>query len=272
MAYRGAVVGVGEPGTPVVQRCSGPLVQETPDDGMKTRQTLILGNERFRIGPWHADPHIAYLSLTPDVPRPSVAGLQRCLRRLEDAGYTSIITAALHPEEAAAFLQAGFAEYDRLRVLSHSLRDLDPPRRRPDPRVRLRRARGADRSAALAVDGRAFPPFWRLDGDGLDEAIRATPKSRFRVATVDGGLVGYAVTGRAGAQGFLQRLACDPEHSGSGIGSELVLDALRWAARRRAGRVLVNTQEGNERALALYHRLGFELTPTDLVVLTRPIP
>jgi ribosomal protein S18 acetylase RimI-like enzyme len=239
---------------------------------MKTRQTLILGNERFRVGPWHADPHIAYLSLTPDVPRPSVTGLQRCLRRLGGDGYSSIITAALHPQEAAAFLQAGFSEYDRLRVLSHPLRDLDPPRRRPDPRLRLRRARAADRAPSLSVDARAFPPFWRLDPDGLDEAIRATPASRFRVAVGDGRLLGYAVTGRAGSQGFLQRLATDPDHAGSGIGSELVLDALRWAVRRRAQRVLVNTQEGNERALELYRRLGFEPTPTDLVVLTRSIP
>ena len=88
----------------------------------------------------------------------------------------------------------------------------------------------------------------------------------------DGRLVGYAVTGRAGSQGFLQRLATDPDHAGTGIGAELVLDALRWGARRRVTRVLVNTQEGNERALELYRRLGFQLTPTDLVVLTRPIP
>jgi GNAT superfamily N-acetyltransferase len=242
------------------------------DDAMTTRQTLILGNERFRVGPWHADPHIAYLSLTPDVPRPSLGGLQRCLRRLDDEGYSSIITAALHPDEAATFLHAGFVEYDRLRVLSHSLRDLDPPRRRPGPDVRLRRARASDRGPALAADARAFPPFWRLDDDGLHEALTATPKARFRVAVRRGGVVGYAVTGRAGSQGFLQRLATDPDVAGTGIGSELVMDALRWCLRRRVRRVLVNTQEGNERALALYRRLGFEPTPTDLVVLTRPIP
>ena len=69
-----------------------------------------------------------------------------------------------------------------------------------------------------------------------------------------------------------QRLATDPDVAGTGIGSELVMDALRWCLRRRVRRVLVNTQEGNDRALALYRRLGFEPTPTDLVVLTRPIP
>jgi len=237
---------------------------------MRTRQTLILGNERFRVGPWHADPHIAYLSLTHDVPRPTAEGLQRCLRRLDGEGYTSIITAALHPVEAAPFLSVGFVEHDRLRVLSHAMGEFDPPRRRSDPTVRLRRARHADRQMVLEVDRRAFSAFWRLDAEGLDEALGATPKSRFRVATSNGRVVGYAVTGRAGSQGFLQRLATDPDHAGAGIGSELVLDALRWAARRNVRRVLVNTQDANRRALALYRRLGFETTPTDLVVLTRP--
>ncbi len=250
---------------------SDPLVQETPDDGMMTRQTLILGSERFRVGPWHADPAIAYLALTPDVPRPSPDGLRRCLQRLAEDGYSSVITAALHPDEAQGFLQSGFEEYDRLRVLSHPLIDLDPPRRDPDAGVRLRRARAADHESALAVDRSAFTPFWRLDRDGLDEALGATPRARFRAATRDG-LIGYAVTGRAGAQGFLQRLAVDPHHAGAGVGSALVLDSLRWSRRRHARRVLVNTQPDNHRALELYHRLGFETTPTDLLVLTRSVP
>lgn len=241
---------------------------------MSTRQTLILGNERFRVGPWHADAAIAYLSLTPDVPRPSAAGLRRCLRRLSDQGYSSIITAALHPEEARSFLATGFTEHDRLRVLSHDLVDLDGPRRSvpPDWGLRLRRARRADRDASLVVDARAFPGFWRLDRSGLEEALEATPRTRFRVARTCDRVVGYAVTGRAGSQGFLQRLATDPTAAGHGVGSALVLDALTWARRRHLARVLVNTQADNERALQMYLRLGFEPTTTDLVVLTRPIP
>jgi ribosomal protein S18 acetylase RimI-like enzyme len=239
---------------------------------MSTRQTLTLGHERFRVGPWHADAATAYLALTPDVTRPSVAGLQRCLEQLGREGYSSIITSALHPDEARPFLQAGFVEYDRLRVLSHDLHDLEPARRAPDPTVRLRRARRSDRRHALEVDGRAFPPFWRLDAPGLHEAISATPHTRFRVAETEGRTLGYAVTGRAHSQGFLQRLATDPAHAGRGIGSALVLDALRWARRRHVSRVLVNTQDDNERALALYRQLGFRMTATDLVVLTRPVP
>lgn len=87
-----------------------------------------------------------------------------------------------------------------------------------------------------------------------------------------GTVVGYAVTGRGGSQGFLQRLAADPECAGHGIGSALVLDAMRWSRRRRCRRLLVNTQQDNRRALELYTRLGFRPTPTDLVVLVRPIP
>ncbi len=240
---------------------------------MSTRQTVTLGSERFRVGPWHADAAVAYLALLPGQPRPSVEGLRRCCERLAEVGYSSVITSALHTVEADPFLEAGFAEYDRLRVLAHDLRVVpaEPARGTPDG-LRLRRARRRDHALALAVDDRAFPGFWRLDRTGLDEAVEATPRSRFRIAEIGSEVVGYAVTGRAGDQGFLQRLATEPTRSGQGVGSSLVLDALRWARRRRVRRMLVNTQYDNQRALDLYVALGFELTPTDLVVVSRPIP
>ncbi len=92
---------------------------------MSLRQTLTLGNQRFRVGPWHADMDTAYLSLTPNVVRPSTESLSRCVRRLAGLGYTSIITAALHPDEAQSFLANGFVEHDRLHVLAHPLTGLD---------------------------------------------------------------------------------------------------------------------------------------------------
>ena len=54
----------------------------------------------------------------------------------------------------------------------------------------------------------------------------------------DGGVVGYAVTGRSAARGYLQRLAVDPERWRQGVGAALVVDGLRWLRRRhvRVGR------------------------------------
>src|SRR5206468_1358207 len=125
-------------------------------------------------------------------------------------------------------------------------------------------------------DARAFDHFWRFDRAGLADARRATPSSRYRVA--EGGLhggrsgvVGYAITGRAGDVGYLQRLAVDPDHHHRGIGSALVSDSLWWARRRGASVVLVNTQETNVAAQALYRHLGFDYEEHGLAVLERSL-
>jgi ribosomal protein S18 acetylase RimI-like enzyme len=237
---------------------------------MTNRRTVVIGDDRFVVVPWHADPSIALLTVS-GRPRPRPGNVRRVLDALAGDGFVDVITPALHLDEAGTLIGLGFEEFDRLKVLGHDLVDLDPPRPTPDPAVRLHRARRRDHPAALEVDAAAFPSFWQLDRSGLHDALRATPRHRFRIASCDHGVVGYAVTGRAGSQGFLQRLAVRPALGGRGLGSSLVIDALHWAARRRVARLLVNTQEDNHRALDLYHRLGFELTPTDLVVLRRPL-
>jgi N-acetyltransferase len=69
--------------------------------------------------------------------------------------------------------------------------------------------------------------------------------------------VAYAVAGRAGRRGFLQRLAVDPTSQGRGWGAALVVDTLHWWRRRGVTDGVVNTQDDNVVARALYRRLGF---------------
>lgn len=189
-----------------------------------------------------------------------VAGVAQAARQ---AGVERLVTGALSAAEQEPFWAAGFEVHDRLHLLRHHLLDLPPA---PDLPT-LRRARRGDHDAALTVDARAFDPFWRLDRGGLDDAIRATSTARFRVVS-DPDVMAYAVIGRAGDRGYVQRLAVDPSRRGRGWGAALMLDGLHWLRRRRVRLAVVNTQVANVAALRLYRRLGFEAQPAGLAVLT----
>ena len=228
---------------------------------MRGRDVVDWGGERLRIGPWRGDHHIALVATVPDRRPPSVDGIRHCLSELANRGYRGAVTAALEPREVLGFLDAGFTIRERLHLLGRSLDHLPPP-----PPAPLRRARHRDRPAVLDVDGRCFMPFWRLDDSALQDAIDATPASRFRVAA-DPDVAGYAITGFAARRGYIQRLAVDPEHHGRGLGSALLLDGMHWLRRRGARHAVVNTQESNDAALALYERLGFKRQPPGLAVL-----
>lgn len=221
------------------------------------------GRERVRTGPWRGDAGIAYVSPMPDAPLPSVVFVRRCLDQLAARGYRRVLTSALSPAEQVGFLAAGFDVHERLHLLAHDLRDIP---RADSPG--LRRAAADDHPAVLAVDARAFPAFWRIDDASLADALSATPNSRFRVAAPGGPVVGYAITGRAGRRGFLQRLAVDPAHQRQGIGRALGVDALRWLRRWRVEHAVVNTQVGNAAALTLYESMGFRREASGLSVLT----
>lgn len=230
-------------------------------------QALTVDSARVRAGSWRGSADLAYLvplsgaaTLTPRV-------LERIRARLRADGFTAVVTAAVGPSERDVFESDGFARHELLHLLRHDLTGLGAA---PDRQLGIRRANRADRDAMLAVDAQTFEPFWQLDLDGLLESIRATPTTRVRVVRRPD-VVGYAVTGRAGDQGYLQRLAVAPEHQGRGLGRALVLDGLHWLHRRKASVCWVNTQEANHRALALYRQLGFHPALHQLTVLKRDL-
>jgi ribosomal protein S18 acetylase RimI-like enzyme len=222
----------------------------------------------LQVSTWRDDQGVAVISPSPTRPGtrfgPEPAVVAAELARLQRQGVRRVLTGALQPGELAPFAANGFQEHEHLHLLRHDLRRLPTA----PPGIHSRRARRRDRNRVLAIDARAFDAFWTLDRRGLDDAIRATPSSRFRVSDGHRRVVtGYAVTGRAADRGYLQRLAIAPEHQRTGIGRALVTDALRWLRRGGARVAIVNTQAHNTGALALYRACSFVDEPEGLTVL-----
>ena len=221
---------------------------------------------RLRVRPWQADARIAHIAPAVDHLGPLTAtDVEHAIERLRQQGYRAVITAALHRADRRPFAEVGFAESQRLHLLRHGLGEV-----LPTPAIagiELRRGRRREQGAALDVDRAAFTPFWRLDHAGLTEALTATTMVHFQVARDADGVVGYAVCGRAGHRGYVQRLAVAPRCQGRGVGAALLVDGLRWLRRWGARDALVNTQEDNRRSLRLYQRSGFVLQPDGLSVL-----
>src|SRR6202048_3207774 len=133
------------------------------------------GRERARIWPWRGDRHVAFLAPVPEAPILSAAFLRGCLAILGERGFVRVVTAALSPLEQTGFLAAGFQVAEELHLLSLELGGL-PPR----PALGVIRVAASSRLQVLAIDRVAFSPFWQLDERGLDEALAATPRTRFR--------------------------------------------------------------------------------------------
>lgn len=188
------------------------------------------------------------------------------LAALRAAGFERARTGALTHPDATAMLARGWKVTAHLHLLRHDLTRLPPEHPRHGPR--LRRAGESDLDAASALDDAAFPLDWRLGRDGLADAVRATPQSRFRLAREGAQPVGYAICGRSGRDGFVQRLAVADSSRRQGLGRALTLDGLRWLKRWRATSASVNTYVGNDAALRLYRSLGFVEVRPGLMVLT----
>jgi ribosomal protein S18 acetylase RimI-like enzyme len=231
------------------------------------QQTLRFGDAWARLGPWRGGGHIAHLVVAPDAPLSGAAVLD-CIKRARAAGYDEVLTSAMGPAEGEPFVEARFTVRERLHLLTHQMSGEPRP-----PELPVTRATRRDRPAVLVLDDLAFAPFWRLGAHGLRDALDATPVRRFRATRSDTepALTGYAITGLAGDQGYLQRIAVHPSARRLGLGQELVADAMHWLWRQGVVRSYVNTQLDNQAALALYESFGFRLLPAGLAVLGRSL-
>jgi ribosomal protein S18 acetylase RimI-like enzyme len=229
------------------------------------QQTLRFGDSWARIAPWRGGGDTAHIVVGPGA-GVSTTVVHGCVERARACGYEAMLTSAVGVAESDVFVEAGFSVRERLHLLELRLRAAPAA-----PGLPLERASRRDRDAVLAVDDLSFDPFWRLGAGGLQDALTATPVTRYRVGRSDRRVVAYAITGLAGTHGYLQRVAVHPDERRAGWGRAVVADGLGWLWRHGADHVYVNTQIRNRHAVALYESFGFERLPTGLCVLGRPL-
>ncbi len=231
-------------------------------------QVVRKGGRSLRIAHWPGRARTAQLGPVPGEAPPTGDLVRAAVDDLGELGFDRVLTIALAPADQAPFRAAGLDEQDRLVLLRHELAPLPAPVAHACV-PRLRTARRGEWGALADLDGRAFPGPWHLDLPGITDSLTATPWARIRAAGTPA--LGYAVVGRSRDVGYLQRLAVEPTAQGRGIGTALTVDALAWCRAKGGLEVVVNTQESNTRALALYLRLGFRELPERLAVLGRPL-
>ena len=139
------------------------IALERPHRTMRTRQTLTVGTDRFRVGPWQGMADVAYLAVGVDPPRPSVQGLRTALDRL---------AADVRDRLAKRGLDVSSASDDDLRVgmqmQAEMFRDAAPTT--------------AAQAATVILDG-VRAERWRIlvgdDAVSLDELVRQYPTDAY---------------------------------------------------------------------------------------------
>ena len=226
---------------------------------------IYAGRDRVQIGRWKSSPTVASLIPFPVGESLPVHAVHKTVDEAIAMGFTQAFTAALTPQQAEPFVDAGFTLSEELHLLQRRLDHEITAERNA-----TRRARRTDWDRVLALDSLAFDDFWQFDRSALADAIRATPRHRFQVTKTDP-VQGYHVTGLAGSNAYVQRVAVHPDAHRQGFGTALVNDSLRWSWRNGAVTSQVNTQIVNEGAVALYERCGFKMAPYRLLVLQRAL-
>jgi ribosomal protein S18 acetylase RimI-like enzyme len=219
--------------------------------------TITRGWSRARARPWNADSADAFLRLE----RGGTDFLLHATHAVLDLGVGTVMSPPLYTSATRVWRRGGYDTAHRLQVMERSLASPSLP-----PVHSVLPASDPDWKRIVEIDDAAFHPFWRLGRLGLQEALSSTRRSVLLIARRDGEVAGYAIVGSQWGAAYLQRIAVDPIHAGTGVGSDLVRTALAWG-RPSSPTMVLNVHAENSAARRLYAREGFRDTGTTLHIL-----
>lgn len=152
----------------------------------------------------------------------------------------------------------------------------------------IRRAHAADAGALGRLGAMLMRTHYAFDsqrflapGDAAESGYASflgslldSPDDLVLVAEQDGVVAGYLWAALEplswkelrGPAGFVHDLAVTDEARQGGVGTKLMESAVEWLRERGAPRVILWTAASNERARALFRRMGFRETMTEMTM------
>jgi len=134
----------------------------------------------------------------------------------------------------------------------------------------IRTMESSDLDQVAELDRIAFETIWVNPPDKIRLAYLQSEHSS--VVEMDGKIIGYEMTTANHFSAHLARIAVHPSVQKMHIGSSLLIEMFDYFRRKGIGQISVNTQSNNASSLALYKRMGFELTSDSFPVFRFHIP
>lgn len=120
--------------------------------------------------------------------------------------------------------------------------------------VTLSPMQGSHLNRVLEIEAESYPKPWTRSLFRSELALRTS--RAYYVALVDGDIAGYGGLMMVGDEGHVTNVAVDPERRRHGIATRLLVQLVREAIRRGAGRFTLEVRTSNAAAQAMYRRFG----------------
>lgn len=183
--------------------------------------------------------------------------LNCCLEDSALAGRPIIPSLALSDWFTTILLRSGFEHHQNIVGLEREVR-INNPALSPNPELFVRLMEPGDLPVVVAIDQAAFEPIWQNSLTQVQQSYEQAAIAT--VAEWEGEIVGYQVTTINMFAAHLARLAVKPGQQGRQVGTTLLHDLVQRCRTERLWQITINTQDDNQASLALYRKVGFQLT------------
>lgn len=181
----------------------------------------------------------------------------RCLEDPALETRTIIASLALSDWFSSLLRRSGFEHHQDIVGLEREV-EVDSPNLKPNPELFVRLMEPDDLPVVAAIDQEAFEPIWQNSLTQVEQSYDLAGIAT--VAEWDEGIVGFQISTVNMFSAHLARLAVNPELQGRKVGTTLLHDLVQRCRGERLWQITINTQDDNHASLALYGKVGFELS------------
>jgi len=181
----------------------------------------------------------------------------RCLEDPALESRTIIPSLALSDWFVSILRRSGFEHHQDIVGLEREV-EVDSAELKPNPELFVRLMEPDDLPVVAAIDQAAFEPIWQNSLTQVEQSYEQAGIAT--VAEWEEGIVGFQISTVNMFAAHLARLAVDPGLQGRKVGTTLLHDLVQRSRAERLWQITINTQDDNHASLALYRKVGFELT------------